>query len=185
MAFIRKLIRNSSSNSAAEYLRKRGIGCLWHFTAASNLDSIRDNGLYSWVSCKRNGIDVSVYGGDEISHRLDRRYGLEDYVRMSLCSDHPMCFSKLKQHGIDAVVLPISLDILRYDPDFICSDINATDNDHRTASGLAGLEIIDYSAVKKRFVKGDDPAFKKHQAEIMVSEHIPARFIDFDSMIEG
>lgn len=176
--------KKNSASAAVEYLRDRGIKCLWHFTAASNLDSIRGSGLYSWVSCKSNGIDVSVYGGSETSHSLDLRYGLGDYVRTSLCSDHPMCFSRLTSRGIDAVVLPIALDILDFEPNYLCSDINAAANGHSTAKGMNGLELIDYKAVKKHYLRRDDPDLGKHQAEIMVPEHIPARFIDFSSMIE-
>ncbi|MDE7025666.1 MAG: DUF4433 domain-containing protein, partial [Paramuribaculum sp.] len=107
-------------------LKENGVVYLYHFTDRRNLESIRRNGgLFSWQSCKTKGIQIPFAGGDISSRMLDTRYGLQDYVRLSLCDDHPMMW-RLKQNGYDLVLLKIKIDaaLLR---DTLYSDMNATD----------------------------------------------------------
>lgn len=72
-------------------LKKHNITALYHFTDKENLQSIINNGgLYSWKDAEEKGIAISKPGGSIDSHNLDRKKGLENYVRLSFVKDHPM-----------------------------------------------------------------------------------------------
>lgn len=157
-------------------LKENGVVYLYHFTDRRNLESIRKHGgLFSWQTCLNKGINIPYAGGDGSSRLLDRRHGLQDYVRLSLCNDHPMMW-RLKQMGYDLVLLKIKVDaaVLR---DTLFSDMNATDNQHSHGGSLQDLKKIKFSATKRRYVSRDDADFKYHQAEVMVKTFIPAEYI--------
>ena len=74
-------------------LEKYGITKLYHFTDFDNLESIIQNGgLYSWADCDDKGIKISKPGGSDTSRSLDRRDGLQNYVRVSFTKKHPMMY---------------------------------------------------------------------------------------------
>ena len=95
----------TDKNDIVKLLNNNSISCFYHFTAAENLDSIRKyGGLYSWWSLQQKKIKVPFLGGEGFGQELDMRYGLQDYVRLSFCDDHPMQF-KHKQKGVSLVLL--------------------------------------------------------------------------------
>jgi hypothetical protein len=63
-------------------LRKHGIRELYHFTDASNLQSIRENGLMSASKLQGRAIP-SKMNSDELSRQLDSKAGLEMFVSPS------------------------------------------------------------------------------------------------------
>src|SRR3982751_3506429 len=73
------------------YLKEKGINVLYHFTSATNLDSIRKNGLMSASSLEDERIP-SMMNSSELSRKLDKLQGLETYVRLSLNDNNPMRF---------------------------------------------------------------------------------------------
>ena len=159
-----------------EELNENNIQYFYHFTDRSNLSSIKEyGGLYSWKYCLSNNITIPKAGGGESSRSLDRRYKLEDYVRLSFCTDHPMVF-RLKQNGYNLVLLKIKIDVawLR---DTLFSDMNATDNMHCHGPNLSDLQRINIDATKSTFVSNGHPYFKPHQAEVMVKTCVPLEYI--------
>lgn len=171
-----KVNMKSEYQEILKILKENGVVYLYHFTDRRNLESIRQHGgLFSWQTCLNKGINIPYAGGDGNSRLLDRRHGLQDYVRLSLCDDHPMMW-RLKQMGYDLVLLKIKVDaaVLR---DTLFSDMNATDNQHSHGGSLQDLKKIRFSATKRRYVSRDDADFKYHQAEVMVKTFIPAEYI--------
>ena len=83
----------------AKSLREHGILALFHFTDASNLESIRKNGLLTWKKFGEMKIDAKM-NSSELSQKLDSRKGLADFVRLSLCKKHPMMYIALKDKRI-------------------------------------------------------------------------------------
>lgn len=168
--------RKANWQDYLDLLNDNGIEYLYHFTDKRNLSSIkRHGGLYSWAYCERNNIAIPNQGGDDFSRSLDRRYGLQDYVRLSFCEDHPMAY-RLKQSGADIVVLKISTDVALL-KDTLYSDINAADSAHTHGGSLAHLRMVNFDAVKRTYVSKDDPDFKPHQAEVMVKTFVPLKYI--------
>lgn len=66
-------------------------------------------------------ITIPSPGGDDLSRALDEYFGLEDYVRLSFCSDHPM---KYKLRNTNPQILKVSIEVATFE-DTLFSDINA------------------------------------------------------------
>ncbi|MDC8002121.1 DarT ssDNA thymidine ADP-ribosyltransferase family protein [Aequorivita todarodis] len=153
-------------------LQENGITAFYHFTDYHNLKSIKENnGLYSWHFADSNGIIINFPGGDTLSRDLDKRYGLQDYVRVSFCTNHPMQY-RLEKRGRNLALLEVDIEVAYYENTIFCN-INATDSSHSKGTELIDLERIRFSATKKRFVSREDPDFKPHQAEVLVKTWIP------------
>lgn len=169
--------KKSNSDEFIRYLTIKGIKQFYHFTERSNLSSIKKyGGLYSWSYCEKNGIKIPYAGGDDFSRNLDIRKNLQDYVRLSFCSDHPMQY-RLKQQGADLVLLKINIEVAGF-LDTRFSDINATDSHVQHGSSLEDLQRVNLYAVTQKFVKKGDEIFSEHQAECMVKTFIPIEFIE-------
>lgn len=166
-------------NNYKEYqkiLSSNGITCLYHFTDRRNLDSIKKyGGLYSWFYCEKNNIKIPFAGGDENSKSIDKSFRLEDYVRLSLCEDHPMSW-RLHLKGYDLVLLKIKVEAA-WLKNTLFSDINAADKNHSHGGKLEDLAKIDFSATRQHYVRKESPLFKKHQAEVLVKTFLPLEFI--------
>lgn len=157
-------------------LQDNGISYLYHFTDRRNLDSIRKNGgLYSWYYCQNNNIDIPYPGGDSNSKYLDQSFGLQDYVRLSFCEDHPMSW-RLQQEGYDLVLLKVKIDAAWIN-NTIFSDINAADKMHHHGGTLEDLKKVDFNSTKLHYVRKDSPFFKSHQAEVLVRTFLPLEYI--------
>lgn len=158
------------------YLNDNGVRCFYHFTDRRNLVSIKKHGgLLSWWYCKQNDITIPNAGGDSDSRRLDCKYNLQNYVRVSFCDDHPMAF-RCYQEGGDLVLLKISTEVATF-KDTIFSDMNATATGHSKGLDYEALLNVDISATKEHYLRKDNPNFKPHQAEVMINTFIPIRYI--------
>lgn len=168
--------RKSDAEKFLDYLRRKNITCFYHFTDEQNLASIRRlGGLYSWHYCKMNNIDIPRPGGNYDSRKLDTRHGLQDYVRLSFCSDHPMQF-RLQQAGAKLVLLKIKIDVAAF-KDTQFSNVNAAANDAQHGVSFEDLERVNIRAVKRTCVSRQEAIFYEHQAECMVKTFIPIEYI--------
>ena len=164
----------SSKQEILDYLRRNGISKLFHFTDRRNLQSIRDhNGLYSWWYLDKHGITIPQQGGT--APELDMRYGLQDYVRLSFCDDHPMAYH-LQKRGSIIKLLEIDIEAAVIDG-VLFSNMNATDNNCRFGKGMGYLQLVDLEATQRHYVSRYDSAFKPHQAEVMIPQHLPLCYI--------
>ena len=159
-----------------QILDNNGIQYLYHFTDRRNIPAIKlHGGLFSWHYCKKNNITIPCQGGDYNSQELDKKYGLEDYVRLSFCNDHPMAY-RLQQSGSDIVILKIKADVALL-KGTLFSDINAADKLHTHGGELDDLKRVNFNATKRNYVRKDDIDFKPHQAEVMVKTFVSKKYI--------
>jgi len=94
-------------------LKYYGIKSIWHFTDLSNIQSIQKYGVLSLRNLINNKIDVSCYGANELSHRLDISKGLDQFIHLSFVKEHPMQYIKAKNGEIpNPVWLEIDAKIL-------------------------------------------------------------------------
>lgn len=169
-------IEQPSFKLIKEFIEQNQVKALYHFTARENLDSIvKSGGLFSWKYLENHGIFYHG-GGNNDSKALDKRKHLENYVRLSFCKDHPMRYHVQKRLQSDTVLLEIDPAIL-FEEGVLVSDINAADSDAQIQNALKGLKTIKYSATQRSYVKREDPDFKQHQAEILIPEVVPLKFI--------
>jgi hypothetical protein len=135
---------------------------LYHFTDASNVSSIMKNGLLSWQELKRRRIRHRP-GSNFLSRHLDKRKGLEDYVRLSACRNHPMAWVAVKEGRIKNLVwLSVADDVLDH-PDVLFSDTNATAKRARINKRRATA------------LNSSDP-----QAEVLVKNCVGPQLISYD-----
>ena len=154
---------------------------LYHFTDRDNLESIiKNGGLYSWMDCERKGIKIAKPGGGNLSRQLDSGRNLEDYVRVSFTTQHPMMYVAMKDGRIsNPVILEIDTDVI-YWKDTCYSNLNAAKHTIRPniGEGLADFKQIHFQSVKahKHFElpEEEQPYF---QAEILVKNFIPLEYI--------
>lgn len=168
--------KRSDRAEIKKFIDSNHIQALYHFTAESNLESIRKSGgLFSWKYLQNHSIFYEG-GGNEDSKSLDLRKHLENYVRLSFCKDHPMSFHVRNRIKGELVLLEIDPSIL-FKEGVLVSDINAADNCAKIQEAAQGLESINYPATQRTYVNREDPDFKQHQAEILVPEIVPLSFI--------
>ena len=160
-------------------LDQYGIKKLYHFTDRDNLESIiKNGGLYSWMDCDRKGIKIAKPGGGDLSRSLDRKDNLQDFVRVSFTTQHPMMFVAMKEGRIsNPVILEIDPEVI-YWGDTRYADSNATRNDAHVGKGLDDFKQIHFQSVKvhKHFdlPEEEQPYF---QAEVLVKNFIPLEYI--------
>ena len=108
----------------AETLKHFNITSIWHFTDESNLASIKKHGLLSLALLNKQNIDVSCYGGNELSHNLDQGKGLDKYVHLSIVKDHPMQYIKKQKGEIpNPIWLEIDISVLFENKSGCCSEL--------------------------------------------------------------
>jgi len=158
-----------------------GIRQLYHFTDSRNKNSIIQNGgLFSWWYSEQNNIPVSSHGGDSQSRNLDRRYGLENYVRMTYNSNNPMSYIATKEGRIQSLewlTIDTKVATLR---NTIFSDMNATKTGFKKGKDANFLKKhVQFDVVKWRSQWNPTTNEKSHyyQAEVMVKEHVPLEYI--------
>lgn len=167
--------KKCDSDVVLEYIKKKGIKYIYHTTHKNNIESIiNKGGLYSWVSCNKNGINIEEPGGDILSRQLDVRNGVADYVHLSFRMFHPM-FDKKDLNWNDYVTLKIHPVVLLFE-DTLFSTENATSNNTRISGDSAILKDIDYYTTQLGLSK-NDPRYGKSQAEVLVKKFVPLKYI--------
>jgi len=160
-------------------LDEHKITKLYHFTDRENLESIiRNGGLHSWADCEAKGIKIARPGGGQLSRDLDRRDGLQHYVRVSFVTQHPMMYVAMNEGRIsNPVVLEIDPEVI-YRQDTLFSDRNATKTGAKTGGGIDDFRNIHFGAVKaqKHFDLPEEEQMY-FQAEVLVKNCIPLRYI--------
>ena len=162
-------------------LDQQKIVKLYHFTDRDNLESIiKNGGLYSWMDCERKGIKIKKPGGSSISRQLDSGRNLEDYVRVSFTTQHPMMYVAMKDGRISNPV------ILEIDPEVVCwneslfANLNAATYKCKPNIGptISDFKQIHFQSVKARthfdLPEEEQPYF---QAEVLVKNFIPLQYI--------
>ena len=173
--------RKDEADNILSYLRENRITRFYHFTDESNLPLIKKHGgLYSWSYCEKNDINIPNPGGSDYSRSLDSSKGLQDFVRLSFCDDHPMAWRKY-QEGSSLVLLYVDVEVASF-KETLFADRNAASSSFSCGDGLDDLKRVNLSATKRHYVgRSDGEIFFQHQAECMVKTFIPLKYImNFD-----
>ena len=177
----RVLDKKSNWQEFKAVLDEHRITKLYHFTDRDNLESIiKNGGLYSWMDCDRKGIKINKPGGSLESRQLDSSRKLENYVRVSFTTQHPMMYVAMRDGRIsNPVILEIDPEVI-YWKDTCYSNMNATI--HRISPNI-GDSLSDFKQIHFQSVKAhkhfdlpeeEQPYF---QAEILVKNFIPLEYI--------
>ena len=162
-----------------QVLEKYNISKFYHFTDRENVDSIIQNGgLFSYGDCIKRGIHISRPGGSELSHELDEKENLQNYVRISICKKHPMMYYAIQDERIvNPVILEIDTDILFIEGN-VFSDKNAVRSDSNKGRDFADFNRIHFNtATRRNQFDVDEEEQEYYQAEILVPHYIPLHYI--------
>ena len=154
---------------------------LYHFTDRDNLESIiKNGGLYSWMDCERKGIKIIKPGGSPVSRQLDSGRNLEDYVRVSFTTQHPMMYVAMKDGRIsNPVILEIDPEVIYWN-ETLYANLNAAKHTIKPIIGptLSDFKQIHFQSLKVRthfdLPEEEQPYF---QAEVLVKNFIPLEYI--------
>ena len=157
-----------------EVLRRYGCLTLFHFTDASNVESIRKHGLLSASSITKQEI-VSTMNSDDLSRTLDQACGLQDYVRLSFNANNPMRFVAVKEKRISKpVIVVIKLEVVSRSG-VLFSDCNAT---RKEAVISPRPEVVRFDVVKASNQFQVKHSLRHlYQAEVLVPSPLPPEFI--------
>ena len=101
----------------------RNLRYLWHFTDKRNIPTIKEKGLLSLRTIKKNKLCV-VHGGNSWSHQADERVGLDAYVHLSFFDQHRMEYIARTEGRIgESVFLRISPDVVKKPGSKFCPGI--------------------------------------------------------------
>jgi hypothetical protein len=178
-ALQRLLAKKSNWQDFAKVLQANGITTLYHFTDRANIDYIKlHGGLFSWQHLRKAGIEIPYEGGGSLSKDLDRRYGLEDFVRVCFTENHPMMYVARNEGRIpNPVILKINTEVCEFQNTKF-ANMNATRNGHNCGNSLADLQRIKFEVVRQRthfdLSEQDRPYY---QAEVLIKTWIPIEYI--------
>lgn len=159
-------------------LQREKIPAFYHFTSVRNLPDIsRAQALCSKETLQAMGMwPPPVPGGNELSHRLDRRNRNWDKVGLNLTPFTPMAYRKKReQHLCFFVIRP---EVAAWSG-VVFTDTNAASSGQRREEGLAGLDIIDFQAIRSDPRPGDrDGWLTPVQAEVLVPDKIALQYVE-------
>ncbi len=173
-------VRKPNWQDYKDILRNNGITKLYHFTDRRNLKSIVEHGgLVSWGDACDRDMSIAAPGGSDTSHSLDRRMGLEYYVRLSFIPDHPMMHVAMNDGRIDDPV------ILEIDPQVAYLG-GSKFSDRNAARATAGVKVGDslsdlrnlrFNLFNKSYFDLDSDEKPYYQAEVLVFHEVPLCYI--------
>lgn len=160
-----------------QILQQYNITALYHFTDKKNISSIIEKkGLYSWEWFENNGFQIPVQGGNNLSKRLDQDRNLQNFVRVSFAKNTPMLYvSKQSGRIRDEIILEVSPEVIFLQPTLF-SNLNATDRYAHIGNTLNDFQKIKFDVISKGGWSTEEEK-KFYQAEVLVKEHIPLKYI--------
>lgn len=159
----------------------QGILKLYHFTDHSNLDSIKQHGIYSHKELNNREIPCTS-GGNAISLELDKQSDLHDYVHLCLLPHHPMAHQAEERGTIEkAVYIPIDPTVLDLPEVKACLGVSVSKN--ATIIDIdSALNQINWDAWKADWANHDLTGLENeednslHKFEFLVPRHIAAKY---------
>lgn len=156
---------------------------LYHFTDKSNFDKINERGLLSKAKMRSEGWWPKKTGGNQLSHELDARRGIDTYVSLCFVPNHPMNYvahkygrlpdphylkilpSVLRRHGVhiafgisnsnDTDILPIEEAIEHLDVEVIYRWTDWSNREIKQRLGKARkLEALVPNVVPRNLIEG-------------------------------
>jgi hypothetical protein len=152
----------------------------FHFTDASNVDSIRANGLLSMREIRKRQL-VHTPGGNQLSQDLDIHHGMDAYVHLCFRRQHGMAHRATQDGRIsDLRWLDISPDVLSISGILVTLD-NAVKNDTPAIPLEEAINRIDVEVLYTRtdWHDADIQARMKRveRYELLIPNGVPPAYI--------
>lgn len=139
-------VLSTEQTAIKNFLEKRGIKYLVHFTDKKNYDSIMKNGILSISEAGRRGIFVNIKDNNISSHKVDSimRSDNRDYISLSITNVNKDLIRAYRASGRinNVIVIYIDARILWEDieKDRIYCNMNASKNEVSFGRGLDSFE---------------------------------------------
>jgi hypothetical protein len=151
-------------------LRQERMTALYHFTSITNLRLIREmDALCSKAVLETAGCwPCPEPGGNSLSHSLDSVNGNWDKVSVSFTPHTPMVYRRKRASHLCFFVLRI--EVAAYAGIFFTDRNAASKQSQRRAAGLAGLDLINFEAIRSHRPRPWDKEgwFEPIQAEVLI-----------------
>lgn len=137
---------STEQSAIKNFLEKRGIKYLVHFTDKKNYDSIMKNGILSISEAGRRGIFVNIKDNNISSHKVDSimKSDNRDYISLSITNVNEDLIRAYRASGRinNVIVIKIDSKILWEDigKDRIYCNMNASKNEVSFGRGLDSFE---------------------------------------------
>ena len=164
----------SNTKEIINYLNSKGIKSFWHFTDASNLETIEKYGIQSLKNIQNKKIEVNRFGANSLSHNLDSYLGLDTFVHLAFIPENPMYYIAIKEGRIlNPVWLEIDINILYHKK--CCF--------YKTVANKNGAKCHSFDRIKEldlNKMNHNDFNISKEakKAEILVKDFIDVKFIE-------
>ena len=159
-----------------DYLVSKGIKYFYHFTERNKLPSIiKQGGIISYKKCLDLGIVIPSTSDMSKSRDVDASFDLQDYVRVSYCRYLPKIAERKLDEDKDWVLLRISTEVAELE-ETMFTDMEATRKEHHHGAQYEDLLKVNIEATQ-RPVTELDPEYWQNQAEVMIKERIPMKYI--------
>lgn len=164
--------------------RSRQHHHLYHSTDRENIPSIREKGLVSKERMRAEGWWPDAPGGNELSHELDIRFGIDTFVSLCFTDNHPMLFRAKEEGRLEnSVHLKISPKILKIADTLISFGVaNAADAQHLPVPEAVREFDEQYIEVLYSRTDWSDPEVNQRlrtaeKFEVLVPDNVPRDFI--------
>ena len=153
-----------------------------HLTKLSNLSSIiNSGGIFSMNYLKNNGIRPNLLTNN-LSNELDSRHNLGDYVHLSIIGDNYMLRTFIDRHQNENLAIILISPLVLFYHAFIISDQNATANAAHIEKYSVIKNYLDFDRLYSiqefpPYSEAQNSLYKISQAEVMIYEKIPLKFI--------
>lgn len=154
---------------------------LFHFTDNRNLESIQKlGGLYCYPQLIKKGADV-VYGGNELSHEADTRFGVDAFVHCCMRDEHPMEYTAKREGRIgETTFLRVNPSILKVEGvrySFgVANSAGAEIVDLKDALDRIDLDIL-YTFIPWNTRELYERRQLAERSEILIPDHIPMKYL--------
>ncbi|WP_434623070.1 DarT ssDNA thymidine ADP-ribosyltransferase family protein [Azospirillum sp. B2RO_4] len=157
--------------------------CLYHFTDASNLQTIKEKGLLSKAQMRLQGWWPAATGGNALSHQLDEHRGISKYVSLCFTNNHPMKHIAYQQGRLPSPrYLRISANVLRIAGVKVAFGV-ANANDTKIMHLSDAIPHMDLDVIYSR-TNWSDAAIqarlqKAEKMELLVPDIVPSALISW------
>jgi len=146
----------------------RRFPLLYHFTDRRNLAMIRElGGVYPFATLREMGKEIPAPGGNQLSHNLDQRKGLDKYVHLCLRSSYRMEYVAHRDGRIkDSIFLEVSSEVLRWEGVQFTPDV----------ANKSGVPIYPIEEAEDLIVSSSMTS-RQSTCEILVPQRVPLELI--------
>ena len=166
----------------SDYLSQQNVDYFYHFTDVQNMKSIFDTKkLLSIKEIEERSLTKKT-GGDEVSLRLAKLRGLDDYISLSFTPYTPMAVNRKQDHHLCFLKFRNEIADL---PGVLFCNGNANANHTNREKGLGGAKKINLAAIKNGVQPSSGIWHDAARSEILIPTELSLCYLDTIIFVNG